>query len=144
MTKPYRFVGRLFLIAFWILTAALLGTGLASGQNTNADLVLSFTAPSEVSLGQYFQLIINVVNSSPGQATNVVVTNVLPSNATFVEASASKGTVTQSAGLVSCAFGTLSYNQTVTLTVELKTTSLGSITNTAMVSADTPDPNLTN
>ncbi len=132
-------------MVFWFLAATLLAVGRAAGQSTNADLVVSFsTAPAEVSLGQYFKVTISVINSTPGQATNVTVTNLLPSNATFVGASASQGSVVQSAGLVSCAFGTVSYNQTVTLTIELKTISLGSLTNIATVSADTPDPVLTN
>src|SRR5271165_4453537 len=109
------------LLPFALFAMAILATQTAVSQNTNADLVLSFTStPNEVSLGGYFRGTVSVVNSSVSPATNVVVTNVLPPNATFVGASASQGTVTQASGQLSCAFGTLTYNQTVTLTFELK------------------------
>src|ERR1019366_7674595 len=102
MTNLDRYERRLFLLIFWFLGALVLGVGQVVGQTNNADMVLSFsTGPAEVSLGQYFKVTISVFNSTPGQATNVTVTNVLPANANFVEASASQGSVVQSSGVVS-------------------------------------------
>ena len=74
----------------------------------------------------------------------MTVSDLLPANAAFVGAASSQGTVAQSAGSVSCAFGTVSHNQTVALTIELQTVSLASLTNIATVSTDTPDPVPTN
>ena len=74
----------------------------AAAQSSSADLSVSFGGtPAIVSLGQYFNVSVSVLNSSVTTATNVVLTNLLPANATFIGAAASQGKVTHWSGGVS-------------------------------------------
>ncbi|HEU5068908.1 MAG TPA: Calx-beta domain-containing protein [Verrucomicrobiae bacterium] len=117
----------------------------AEGQTSNADLTLSFSnSPPMVSLGQYFTVTVAVFNNGLDPAANVVVSNWLPANATFVGAVASQGSVTQAAGVVAWTLGSLAYNRGAALTIELQASQLGSLTNFAQVSAATPDSVSTN
>jgi uncharacterized repeat protein (TIGR01451 family) len=58
-----------------------------------------------------------VADNSPTVATGVVLTNKLPVSATFVSATSSSGTVTQTNGLVIANLGSVSSNAPVTLTI---------------------------
>jgi uncharacterized repeat protein (TIGR01451 family) len=58
-----------------------------------------------------------VANNSPTVATGVVLTNKLPASATFVSATSSSGTVTQTNGLVIANLGSVTNNAPVTLTI---------------------------
>src|SRR2546423_87225 len=92
---------------FSVLCLAVLMAGRASAQ-TSADLALSFSnAPAIVSAGQYFRFTIYVGNSGPDPAPNVIISDTLPANCTFVGASATQGAVTQYNGVVTCTPGPL-------------------------------------
>src|SRR6266404_7035146 len=136
-------IGLRAIFAFLALSAVTAGRVVA--QTSNADLVLSFSnSPAIVSLGQYFTVTVGIFNWGPDLAANVVVTNLLPANATFIGASATQGSITQSNGIVRCAFGSLGFYRGASVTMELKTTTVGSLTNLATISSDTPDPVSTN
>src|SRR3954470_15309206 len=129
---------------FTFLSLAILLARPARAQ-TNADLALSFSnAPTSVSAGQYFRFTIYSANSGPDAAPNVIVSDTLPANCTFVGASATQGVVTQYNGVVTCTLGALPIYRAAAVTIELKTTTTGSLTNIAAVSAGAPDPNPTN
>lgn len=128
------------LFAFLQLTASRV-----AAQSSNSDLVLTFSGgPAMVSSGQYYRATIDIFNWGPDPATNGVVTNILPAGATFIGASASQGTVTQTNGILTWNFGVLPFYRDVTMTFELKPTALGFYTNIASVSSDVPDPVPTN
>ena len=135
---------RVLAVILLLGISQFIGARLAA-QSSNADLVLSFSnSPAMVSLGQYFTVSIDVFNWGPDPASNLVVTNLLPFNATFIGASASQGSVTLSNGVVTCAFGSLPFYRGVALTIELKADTIASLTNFASVSSGTPDPVSTN
>src|SRR3954462_6383144 len=110
---------------FTVLSLAVLLARPARAQ-TNADLALSFSnAPTSVSAGQYFRFTIYSANSGPDAAPNVIVSDTLPANCTFIVASPTQGVVTQSNGVVICTLGQLQLYRAAAVTIELKTTTTG-------------------
>jgi len=86
---------------------------------------------------------IQVTNNGASGATGVVVSDLLPTGLTYVSNTASQGTYTSGTGI--WMVGTLANGVSATLTIIATVTQIGSITNTATISAaDQPDPNLAN
>jgi uncharacterized repeat protein (TIGR01451 family) len=107
-----------------------------------ADLEISKAdSPDPVTVGDNLTYTITVTNNGPDAATNVVVTDTLPSGVTFV--SASPGCV-HAAGVVTCNLGTIAVGDSVTITIVVTVTAPGTISNTATVTSDTLDPNTAN
>lgn len=106
-----------------------------------ADVRMSKTAPTNVFAGTNFIYTITVTNVGPGFASNVVASDVLPTNVVFVSAS-SGGTT--NAGVVSWTLGTFAINRTTNLTITVTAPASGTITNIATVTSTTTDPTPTN
>jgi len=107
-----------------------------------ADLEISKAdSPDPVTVGDNLTYTITVTNRGPDAATNVVVTDTLPSGVTFV--SASPGCV-HAAGVVTCNLGNIPAGGSVTITIVVTVTAPGTISNTATVTSDTLDPNTAN
>ncbi|MEO8269650.1 MAG: SdrD B-like domain-containing protein, partial [Aureliella sp.] len=89
---------------------------------------------------------ITVTNSGPSTATNVNVTDNLPTGVSFTSGSASQGTVTNAAGVVTGSLGTLAPGATATMTiiVGVNAATRGTITNTASVVGAQTEPNTNN
>jgi len=96
--------------------------------------------PDPVSVGTNLIYTLSVTNTGPGAATSVMVTNMLPANVTFVSAVASQGACTQSAGIVTCALGTIAGGTNATISIVVVPTIAGtSITNSASLSRGEAD-----
>lgn len=121
-----------------------------------ADLRIGKTAvPATVAAGETITYTIQVDNIGSQGAGNVKIVDFVPANTTFVGASAGSGTgsglcaptsVTPS-GAMECYLNTIGAQQgrTVSMTVRVNPDAAGAtITNTATVSSDTPDPNSSN
>jgi uncharacterized repeat protein (TIGR01451 family) len=107
-----------------------------------ADLEISKDdSPDPVTVGDNLTYTITVTNHGPDPATNVVVTDTLPSGVMFVNAS--PGCV-HSAGVVTCNLGNIPAGGSVTITIVVTVTAPGTISNTATVTSDTLDPNTAN
>jgi uncharacterized repeat protein (TIGR01451 family) len=105
-----------------------------------ADLSLSKAdSPDPILAGQELTYTIAVANGGPGEATGVVVTDVLPGGSTLVSASATQGSC-GGATTVTCTLGTLPSGQTATVTIKTKPTTAGTISNTASAAAREADP----
>jgi uncharacterized repeat protein (TIGR01451 family) len=113
------------------------------GTPPSADLSITKVGPSAVSFNTNATYMITVSNAGPSNSQNVVVTDVIPSNTSFVSATPSQGSCSGTA-TVTCNLGTVNAGSSATITLILTFNSGNSVTNTASVTADTPDPNLAN
>jgi large repetitive protein len=85
---------------------------------------------------------LNLRNAGPGAATNIAVTDLLPSGATFVGSSPSQGAYNNTTGIWSV--GVVGSGSSASLQIGARITGVGTITNTAEVTAaDQPDPDST-
>lgn len=124
------------------------GSALASRVTTvvsplpAADVAVTKTGPAAVAAGGTITYAITVQNLGPIVATGVVVTDTLPSTASFVSASGS-GTV---AGNVVTwpTIPTIGAGASQSFTVVVTAPSSGVLTNLAAATATTPDPDLSN
>jgi uncharacterized repeat protein (TIGR01451 family) len=124
-------------------------TILVNGTLTpSVDLSVTKTAANNnaaVTLGNAETYTITVTNNSANAATGVVVSDLLPTNATFGAATVTGGgTVSHSQNVLTDTIGSLAAHGTATLTVTLTPTAAGVVTDTAYVSSDQVDTNLLN
>lgn len=120
--------------------------------NFDADLSITKAAsPTPVTKNSQLTYTIPVTNDGPAAASGVVITDSVPSGTTFVSANTSQGSCTTpaagaSSGTVTCNAGGIANAASVTITMIVKVTALpgATISNTATVSASTPDPDNAN
>jgi uncharacterized repeat protein (TIGR01451 family) len=106
-----------------------------------ADLSLAKSdSPDPVLAGELLSYTLTVNNGGPSNATDVMITDTLPSGVAFDSASASQGSCTEQAGTVTCDVGTIADGATVTATINVRPQTDGTITNTASVTSSKPDP----
>ena len=113
------------------------------------DLAIIKTAsPTSVYVGGLLTYTLAVTNWGDSAATGVIVTDVLPTNVTFVSDSSSQGTISYSYsnGTVTANLGPMADLGTATVTIVVRAGSDAgsSITNTASVTGNENDPNLSN
>lgn len=128
-------------------TTIILGaTRTATAQKTwidpvQADLSITKSAsPNPVFVNDNITYTITVTNNGPDSADNVTVSDTLPASTSFVSADATQGLCTEAGGTVSCAIGTMTNGQSVTITLVARANSAGSVNNTASVATTTVDP----
>jgi uncharacterized repeat protein (TIGR01451 family) len=122
------------------------GNNSATEQTTvnPASTDLSITksdSPDPVLVGQNLTYTISVTNNGPSTATQVTVTDTLPPGAIFISASGSGWICGQVGGVVTCTRATLAVSTAPVITITVTPTSTGTISNTACVSGNEPDPN---
>ena len=83
-------------------------------------------------------------NAGPDGATGTTLTDTLPSGESFVSATSSQGTCSQTAGTVTCHLGTVGSAASATVTITVTPTTIGPLADNATVSADQSDPNPAN
>lgn len=106
--------------------------------NAAADLAVVKTGPATATAGANVAFTIAVTNNGPSAAVNVVVTDTVPTGATFVSAS---GGGTFASGIVTWPLiASLPAGGTASFTVTLRRTEPGDIVNIAAVRSATPDP----
>jgi uncharacterized repeat protein (TIGR01451 family) len=110
-----------------------------------ADLsITKTTASTQATSGSTINYTITVTNNGPDAATNVVVTDNLPTGLQFVSAIPSQGSCAGTDPFT-CTLGTLNSGASATITLQtLVTATSGTISNTATVTADTDDGNAAN
>jgi uncharacterized repeat protein (TIGR01451 family) len=110
---------------------------LNDSPTSGADLGIVSASPDGFAAGQGINLTYSadVLNEGPQGATNVVFTDTLPASATFVSATSTQGSCTQSMGIVTCDVGLLAFAADVQISIIVTPTATGTITNTMSVSA---------
>jgi uncharacterized repeat protein (TIGR01451 family) len=117
---------------------------LSAGQGV--DLSLTKTDRRDpVRQGRTISYTLSIQNLGPTPATNVTVTDNLPPGVSFVSATSTIATCSQSAGTVTCVIASLApSNRPSTVSVAVSTSTAGVIVNTASVVANEQDPNSSN
>lgn len=130
----------------WVLAAGLVLPLIgfsSSAMAQSADLVLAqhVVAPDPVPAGGIATITMTVQNNGTGAASNVVLTDAIPSGSTFVSMAASDGGACSTTAPYACTWGGIPYpgSRTVTLRVRLPAATVW--TNSASVTANTPDSN---
>jgi uncharacterized repeat protein (TIGR01451 family) len=111
----------------------------------NADVgVVKTAAPGPYGTGNNLTYTIAVNNAGPTAAANVSVTDAIPAGATFVSAIPTQGSCSGTT-TVTCSLGSMANlgSASIALTVTLPSTP-GPVSNTAIVSTTSPDPNAAN
>jgi uncharacterized repeat protein (TIGR01451 family) len=121
----------------------LFAEGIISGGRVVQPADLAITKVDSVDparVGRNLTYTITVTNNGPATATNVTVTDDLPGSLTARSASASQGSCSGTS-TVTCSLGQLANGASATVTIVVRPTSAGQITNTASVTASEPDDN---
>lgn len=112
-----------------------------------ADLVITKSAtPNPVKVNKPLTSTLTITNNGPATATGVTVTDTLPYLATLVSASASQGSCSGT-GPVLCNLGDMANGAIATVTLVVTSKKKGKeslITNTASVTGNEVDPNMSN
>lgn len=110
---------------------------LASPTETDLSVAKSASAGA-VFVGDAITYTVNVSNNGPISATNVVVTDVLPGEVSYVSDDSGCNV---SGGTVTCNLGTMLDGATTTIQIVATAVTAGNSTNSASVTSDTPDSN---
>jgi uncharacterized repeat protein (TIGR01451 family) len=107
-----------------------------------ADNALSMTASAtNVLTNGIIVFTIGMTNYGPSTSSNVLVSDSLPSGVTLLSTNSTIGSVTRSGLNEFWSIGTLAPNSGAQLTLTMSSSSVGAVFNSAIVQADTLDPN---
>jgi uncharacterized repeat protein (TIGR01451 family) len=122
---------------------AIVRTPLISS-GASADLRLSATLPAlPIAASNVLTYTLTVANPGPTQARNVVISQTLPANATFLSATSNSGSNALVTGGVVCWLQNIPAGSSASFTVNLQTLKPGLLAALASVTSDSLDPNLT-
>jgi uncharacterized repeat protein (TIGR01451 family) len=118
---------------------------VALQQSSDVGVTLTASSPT-VALGSDLTYTETVTNSGPGTATNVTLSDYLPTGATLVSATSSQGTVdtTTNSGEADATLGDLANGASATVTIVVQPTSYGTLNNSVSINSDSVDPNYDN
>jgi uncharacterized repeat protein (TIGR01451 family) len=127
-----------------VLVTLMIGFTGGAGASGH-DLVLTKSdSPDPVTQGSNLTYTIQVQNNA-APATDVVLTDTLPSQVDFVSATPSQGTPCDRTGsTVTCNLGNMASGATATVTIVIQPKKTGTISNTAVVASTPPDTNAAN
>lgn len=101
---------------------------------TSADLGLTMVdSPDPVGKNKTLTYTVAIGNAGPTAATGVVVRDSLPAAVTYLSATATQGTCATLVQKVTCSLGALAKGDTATVTIAVRPTVGGTVTNTADV-----------
>ncbi len=106
---------------------------------STADLSVTNTAPGTVVEGDTFDYSITIHNNSAVAIDNVMLTDVLPANVSYVSGSFDQGTVVNSSGTLTVDIGTIAAGATVNGTITVKAVDEGALANTISLTSDSPN-----
>lgn len=106
--------------------------------------ISQIASPSPIYLGGSITLVVSVANVGAITATGVKISDTLPSGVILVSAISSQGAVTVDTTGVAAAIGTLKAGTSATLTIVVRPTTSGPLTNVAVASSNESDGKLEN
>lgn len=138
------------LVLLTTVVAGVLASAVSTSAQTapSADIVVFKSGDEAAPLGGQITYSLSVFNSGPDDAVNVVLTDVLPANTSFVDASTNTGSVSFDGTTLTVNVGTLLFDTTATATlivqVNQNTPRGTTISNTASATSDTSDVDTSN
>ena len=99
--------------------------------------------PYTAAVGGEITYTLTVFNDGPNAATNVTVTDDLPAGVSFVSASPEQGSCAEAGGVVTCELGDRDVGGFTQIDIVVTTSQTGTLTNTAQVHSNEPDPDTT-
>jgi uncharacterized repeat protein (TIGR01451 family) len=112
------------------------------GSCPGTDLALAMAdAPDPVVKGSNLVYTLTVTNVGPNTAKGTVLTHNLPASTIFVSATTTRGSVSQTAGVVTANLGNMTIGATATVTVTVIPGQTGPIISSAIVSSTEPEIN---
>lgn len=97
-----------------------------------------------VTQGDSFTYTIQAANTGANDATDVIVTDILPSQLSYISSSTTAGTCSRDKQVVTCNLGTVDAGVTATITIAVKAAKSGTVSNTASLSTTVADSNTAN
>lgn len=116
--------------------------GLSSPKTSDLSITGN-SIPTEMEIGQPLVFNFTALNNGPDEEANAAVIDTLPNNVTFVSASCSQGSYTQSGKKVNFSLGALANGASANLSIKV-IPSEGKLSNTATISGDNADPDYSN
>ena len=109
--------------------------------STDANLNIVKTGPSSVVVNDNFDYTLTVTNLGPASAPMVKVSDVLPTQVTFLSATPTQGSCSLvSTSKVVCGLGTMTNGQVVTIDIKVNAATGGTAVNTGGVTSKAVDP----
>jgi uncharacterized repeat protein (TIGR01451 family) len=127
-----------------LTTKSASATVVVANANTADMSIVKTATPNPVLSGTPLTYTLTVTNNGPADATNVTVTDTLPSVMTYLSANTTQGSCSEAGGTVTCLLGTVTNTSTATISILTIPGTPGVFSNTATVSADQTDSNLAN
>ena len=110
----------------------------------NADLAVSQSdSPDPISVGSSFAYVITITNNGPLDATGVMLTDTLPASVSLQSITPSQGSCVAGA-TIDCAIGSLVSGASAQVNIIVSALTAGSVTNTAIATANEVDANPVN
>ena len=106
-----------------------------------SDIALTMTdSPDPVEEGGTLTYTLTITNNGPDVASDVFLTDVIPTETSYVSATSSQGACNELGGTVTCDIGDMNNGAAVTVTIVVTVGLSGEITNTADITCSTFDP----
>jgi uncharacterized repeat protein (TIGR01451 family) len=117
---------------------------VANANSADMSIVKSASPGPSVPEGDTLLYTLVINNNGLATATNVTVLDPLPSAVSYTGYTTTAGTCSEAGGTVTCLLGTMTSGASATVMISTQTGTPGVYSNTATVTADQTDPNLTN
>ncbi len=127
-----------------ITTNSASATVIVANANSADVAIVKTATPNPATEGTLLTYSLAVTNNGPASATNVTVTDTLPSVMTYLSSNTTQGSCTEAGGTVTCLLGTMPNAGTATISILAIPGTPGVVSNTATVTADQTDPNPAN
>ena len=119
-----------------LVVGLIAGVGGASALVGDTDLSMSKADTADpVTVGDTFAYVLTVKNEGANDAADVITTDTLPSRVSYVSATPSAGTCDKAGSKITCDLGQVNMGASATVTITVKATDNGTVSNTASLTS---------